>query len=180
MCLGMPRHSRPVYSIGPIRLLKEKEVINHMPSVVHSLPGRTRFHLKSILSPTMIEYFIRSLPYVYSATYTQTTGNVLIHHDPSLSLHTLKKSLRRLCVSKKEEQIRPDPWKKLIPVAVCAAMFLANWYIQRKPFSSVVKNTGHWAAIITSVSTSLDVIKDGIVSLFKNRKANANTLTATS
>ncbi|MCM3676652.1 cation-translocating P-type ATPase [Peribacillus simplex] len=150
-----------------------------MLSVVHSLPGRTRFHLKSSFSPTMIEYFIRLLPCVSSVTYTQETGNVLIHHDPTLSLHTLKKSLRRLCVKKKEEQIRPFSWKKLIPVAACAALFLANCYIQRRQFSSVVKNIGHWAAVITSVSTSLGVIKDGIMSL-KNRKANANTLTAAS
>ena len=79
-----------------------------MPNVVHSLPGRTRIHLKSSLSPTMIECFIRSLPSVYSATYTKKTGNVLIHHDPSLSLHTLKKSIRPLCVKKRSKFIRFD------------------------------------------------------------------------
>jgi cation-transporting P-type ATPase C len=157
-------------------------MINHMFSAVqavHSLPGRTRFHLKSAVSPAMIEYFIRSIPCVYSATYTKETGNVLIHYDPKVSLHTLKKFLQQLCV-KKEEEIRPFSWRKLVPVAACTAMFLANWYIQRSPFSSAVKNAGHWAAVITSVSTSLDVIKDGILSFFKNRKANANTLTAAS
>ena len=110
-----------------------------MLSVVHSLPGRTRFHLNSSFSPTMIEYFIRSLPCVSSATYTQETGNVLIHHDPTLSLQTLKKSLRQLWVKKKEEQIQPFSWRKLVPVVTCAAIFLANWYIQRSPFSLVVK-----------------------------------------
>ena len=74
-----------------------------MLSVVHSLPGRTRFHLNSSFSPTMIEYLIRSLPCVSSATYTQETGNVLIHHDPTLSLHMLKKSLRQIMRQKEGE-----------------------------------------------------------------------------
>ena len=65
-----------------------------MLNVVHSLPGRTRIHLKSSWNPARIECFIRSHSGVYSATYTKETGNVLIHHDRSLSLYTLKKFLR--------------------------------------------------------------------------------------
>ena len=75
--------------------------------------------------------------------------------------------------------MRPFSGEKFMPVAACGAMFLANWYIQRSPVSSVVKNISHWSAVITSVSASLGVIKDGTLSL-KNRKANADTLTATS
>ena len=151
-----------------------------MLSVVHSLPGRTRFHLNSSLRPDMIEYLIRSLPCVHSATYTQVTGNVLIYHDPTLSLHMLKKSLRRLFVKKKAKKTQPISWKKLVPVVACGAMFLANWYIQRSPLSSVVKMTVHRAAGITSIFASIVEIKDGIMSLIKDRKANANTLTAAS
>ena len=137
------------------------------------------FHLNSSFSPTMIEYLIRSLPCVSSATYTQETGNVLIHHDPTLSLQTLKKSLRQLWVKKKATNSTIFMGKTRTCCA-CGAMFLANWYIQRSPFSLVVKNAAHWAAVITSVFTSLGVIKDGIMSLIKNRKANADTLTAAS
>ncbi|MCQ6276239.1 cation-translocating P-type ATPase [Bacillus sp. V3B] len=151
-----------------------------MLSVVHSLPGRTRFHLNSSFSPTMIECFIRSLPHVYSATYTQETGNVLIHHDTAVSFQALKKSLQQLFAKKQKGKIQSFSWEKLVPTVTCTTMFLANWYIQRSPFSTAVKNAGHWAAVITSVFTSLDVIKDGIISLFKSRKANANTLTAAS
>ena len=147
-----------------------------MLNVVHSLPGRTRIHLKSSLNPAMIECFIRSHSGVYSATYTKETGNVLIHHDCSLSLYTLKKFLRPICSKK----IQPLPWRKLVPVAACGAMFLANWYIQSSPVSLVVKRISHWAAILTSVATSLGVIKNGTLSLIQNRKANADTLTATS
>ena len=122
-----------------------------MLSVVHSLPGRTRFHLNSSLRPGMIEYLIRSLPRVHSATYTKETGNVLIYHDPMLSLYTLKRSLRRLFVKKKEEKVQPFSWRKLVPIVACGAMFLANWYIQRSPFSSAVKMTVHRAAGVTAI-----------------------------
>ena len=151
-----------------------------MLSVVHSLPGRTRFHLLSSLRPGLIEYVIRSLPYVHAATYTRETGNVLIYHDPLVSLHTLKMSLRRVFAEKKEEKIQPFSWRKFIPMMACGAMFLANWYIQRSPFSPVVKMAVHRAAGVTGIFASIGEIKDGITSLVKNRKANANTLTAAS
>ena len=149
-----------------------------MLNVVHSLPGRTRIHLNSSLSPAMIEYFIRSHSGVYSATYTKETGNVLIHHDRSLSLYTLKKFIRP--IMQQEGKIQPLPWRKFIPVVACGAMFLANWYIQSSPVSLVVKRISHWAAVLTSVVTSLGVIKNGTLSLIQNRKANADTLTAAS
>ena len=130
-----------------------------MIRVVHSLPGRTRFHLNSSLRPEMIEYFIRSLPCIHSATYTPETGNVLIYHEPLLSLNALKMSLRRLFVKIKEEKIRLFSWRKFVPVAVCGAMFLANWYIQRNPFSSAVKMIVHRAAGITGILASIGEIK---------------------
>lgn len=153
---------------------------SHVFSVVHALPGRTRFHINGSFRPAMIEYCIRSLPYVHSATYTKETGNVLIYYNPIVSLSKLKMSLRRLFAKKKEEEIQPFSWRKLVPVVACGAMFLANWYIQRSPFSVAVKMTVHRAAGITGILASISEIKDGIVSLIKNGKANANTLTAAS
>ena len=148
-----------------------------MLRVVHSLPGRTRIHLNSSLRPELIEYFIRSLPCIHSASYTPETGNVLIYHHPMLSLYTLKRSLR-VFVEKSVEKI--EHWKKFMPIAACGAMFLANWYIQRSPFSPLVKMAVHRAAGVTGILASIGEIKDGIRSLIKNRKANANTLTAVS
>ncbi len=107
----------------------------------------------------------------------QETGNVLIHHDPTLSLYTLKKFIQTNLQQKRFNRFHGE---NLLPVVACRAMFLANWYIQSSPFSLVVKRIRHWAAILTSVFTSLGVIKDGTLSLIKNRKANANTLTAAS
>lgn len=147
-----------------------------MVNVVHSLPGRTRIHLDSSLPPAMIECFIRSHSGVYSATYAKETGNILIYHDPSLPLYTLKTFIKSICSKK----IQPLPWREWLPIAACGAMFLANWYIQSIPFSLPVKRIIHWAAILTSVAASLDVIKNGTLSIIRDRKANADTLTAAS
>lgn len=147
-----------------------------MLSVVHTLPGRTRIHLESTMTPAMIECFLRSCPGIYSAKYTTQTGNVLIHHDRSLSLYKLKRLIQPICGKKIQEL----PWRKLVPIATCGAMFLANWYIQSSPTSLVVKRISHWAAILTTVATSFSVIKSGILFLIQNRKANENTLTASS
>ena len=151
-----------------------------MLSVVHALPGRTRLHLNSSLRPAMIEYIIRSLPYVQSATYTQETGNVLIHHHPAYTLSRLKKALQDVLMQKKETYAQPFSWQKLVPVIACGAMFLINWYSRRHPFSAAVQTAIHRAACITGIWTSRSEIKDGIVSVIRDRKANANTLTAAS
>ena len=151
-------------------------------SVVHSLPGRTRFHINSSMKPAWIEYFIRLFPQVNSATYNQLTRNVLIYHQTTLSVTTLKNYLQQLNLQKEEEQVRDrtSSWRKLLPVVACTAVFLANWYIQKNPFSLVVKTISIRLANVTSIVTSFNVIKDGIMSVLKERKANANTLTATS
>lgn len=151
-------------------------------SVVHSLPGRTRFHLNCSMKPALIEYFIRLLPQVNSATYNQLTRNVLIYHQTTLSVTTLKNYLQQLYLQKEEEQVRARSysWRKLLPVVACTAMFIANWYIQKSPFSLVVKTLSIQSANVTSILASFHVIKDGIMSVLKERKANANTLTAAS
>lgn len=67
-----------------------------------------------------------------------------------------------------------------MPVAACAGVFLANWYIQGGQLGLVWKTASYWAAMDTSIFTSYEVIKDGISNIFKERKANANTLTTAS
>ena len=80
-------------------------------------------------------------------------------------------ALRKLFVKKKEEKFQLFSGKSYVPIAACGAMFLANWYIQRNPFSSAVKMIVHRAAGITGILASIGEIKDGILSLIKERKA---------
>lgn len=154
----------------------------HAVRLVHSLPGRTRFHLNSSLKPALIEYLIRLLPEVNSASYNRVTKNVLIYHQPTLTVHSLKKYLKQLSLQSEEEQVRASSfnWRKLLPVVACTTVFLANWYIQKRPFPLFVKTLLNRLANITPIVTSFNVIKDGTMSVVKERKANANTLTAAS
>ncbi|GAA3312442.1 hypothetical protein GCM10020331_000180 [Ectobacillus funiculus] len=160
-------------------------MINHMFDsirVVHSLPGRTRLQVESSARPASIEGLVRSLPYVYSATYTRETGSVLVYHDVNLSFRSLKTSLTRFCLTqKKKEHKSTFSWKQLTPIAVCTGVFLTNWYIQRSPFALAWKTVSHWTAIAASICTSFWSNKRwNIESFFTKQKANANTLTAAS
>jgi manganese/zinc-transporting P-type ATPase C len=110
-----------------------------MTNVVHTLPGRTRLHVKSTWTPTMIECYIRSFPFFHSAKYTKETQNVLIHHDPTVPLYTLQKLIQPLCTRIKEEKVQMFSWRKFVPSLSCGAMFLANWYIQSSRFNLLVK-----------------------------------------
>ncbi|MGG2092608.1 cation-translocating P-type ATPase [Bacillus sp. S13(2024)] len=148
--------------------------------VVHSLPGRTRLQVKSSDHPAMIESLVRSLPQVFSATYTRETGSLLIYHDVNLSLYNLKIWLTRFLLPEKKIHNGTFSWKQLAPVAACAGVFLANWYIQGSQLGLVWKTASYWVAMATSVFASSEVIKDGISNIFTEKKANANTLTAAS
>ncbi|MCW9133698.1 cation-translocating P-type ATPase [Bacillus paramycoides] len=148
--------------------------------VVHSLPGRTRLQVKSTAQPVMIESFVRSLPQVFSATYTCETSSLLVYHDTALSFSNLKAWLTNFLSFERKVSQHTFSWKQLAPVVACAGVFLANWYIQRSQLGLMWKTAAYWIAMATSVFTSYEVIKDGIVNVIKERKANANTLTAAS
>ncbi|MGE7768319.1 heavy metal translocating P-type ATPase [Peribacillus sp. NPDC096540] len=148
--------------------------------VVHSLPGRTRLQVKSAAQPAMIESLVRSLPQVFSATYTRETSSLLVYHDITLSFSNLKLWLTNFLSFEKKVSQHSFSWKQFAPVVACAGVLITNWYIQRSQFGLMWKAVSYWTAMATSVFTSYEVIKDGIANVVKERKANANTLTAAS
>ncbi|ANS52382.1 ATPase [Bacillus thuringiensis] len=148
--------------------------------VVHSLPGRTRLQVKSTVHPVMIESLVRSLPQVFSATYTCETNSLLVYHDTALSFLNLKEWLANFLSFKRKLNQHIFSWRQLAPVAACAGVFLMNWYIQRNQLGPIWKTVAYWVTMTTSVFTSYKVIKDGIANVVKERKANANTLTTAS
>jgi cation-transporting P-type ATPase C len=146
--------------------------------VAHELPERTRLYLLTKVNACKIETFVRTLPGVISAFYTSTTGSLLVYHQQKISAPQLKHFI--VSFLKKEEQEKKTLWKELVPVAGCLAMFTANFYVQRSPFTLLWKKLFHFGAVVTAVATSFDVIKDGISHIVRKRKGNANTLTAAS
>ena len=125
-----------------------------------------------------VECLFRALPGVYSAVYTRETGSLLLYHERDVSVRRkLLAYAKRFCLQKKKE--KSQAWKHYLHIAACAGVFIANWYASRHPI-------GMWAAVLHKVTvatafiTSFDVIKDGLTNLIKERKPNANTLTAAS
>ncbi len=113
--------------------------------MVHSLPGRTRFHLKSSDSPTMIEYFIRSHSSVYSATYTKETGNVSFI-TIYLSLHTLKNFFNNYA-SKSTRKFDHLHGENLS----CSSLYSyvsSKLVYPKRPFPLAVKQITNWSAVI--------------------------------
>ncbi|MGE7714809.1 heavy metal translocating P-type ATPase [Priestia megaterium] len=145
--------------------------------VAHSLPGRTRFYIPKQLETSHIETWLRSFPGVYSASYNQVTGSLLIYHHITLSLYSLKSFIHKYKHTLKQAACS---WKKAIPIIACGTIFLVNWYLQRSSYPAIVKALSYWLSTFTAISTSYDVIKDGVVHVLKARKGNANTLTAAS
>lgn len=145
--------------------------------VGHSLPGRTRFYIPKHLEINCIEAWTRSFPGVYSASYNALTGSLLIYHNSETLLHNLKSFIQ---MYKQTVTLTRHSWEKFVPAVVSGTVFLVNWYLQRSSFSLLVKAVSHWVSMATVVGTSYGVIKDGINHVVKERKANANTLTAAS
>lgn len=148
--------------------------------ISHSLPGRTRFHLSGVKNHSLIECYFRSFPGVYSAIYTKLTGSVLVYHDFTTSPQNLKKFALSSLKQQPKKQWLPITWTQMAPIVACTAMFVANWYVQKIPLSFASKTAFHWGAMVTAIVTSSEVIKDGFFHLFKEKKANANMLTAAS
>lgn len=152
-----------------------------MLKVIHSLPGRTRIHIKSSYSPPVLESFTRSLPGVYSASYTPETNNMLIYHNAALSSKLLIKALKNLLyVEKKNKKAQDTTFRIMFPVAASGIMLLVNSYLQRNSSSMAIRLFSHRLSVLTAVLSSLEVIKNGMKSLFKDGKPNADTLTAVS
>ncbi|QGQ45696.1 heavy metal translocating P-type ATPase [Metabacillus sediminilitoris] len=155
-------------------------MITNTVRIEHSLPGRTRFYISKVIEPGQIECWLRSFPGVRSAVYTQMTGSILVYHDLEISLVKLRQFIFSFLKINNPSEWLSSVWKQIAPIVSSITMFVANWYIQKSPASIMWKHTFHLGAMVTAIATSFNVIKDGILNLFKEKKGNANTLTAAS
>ncbi|TYR81889.1 cation-translocating P-type ATPase [Priestia megaterium] len=149
-------------------------------SIAHSLPGRTRFYIEKGMDSHIVECWLRSFTGVRSAVYNEITGSILVYHDMTVSLQELKQFIRLFLKMNIKTNELSSAWKQLTPIIACTTMFAANWHVQKSPVSVLWKAAFHRAAMVTAVATSFEVIKDGILHVVKEKKGNANTLTAAS
>ncbi|SDN51415.1 cation-translocating P-type ATPase [Bacillus sp. OK048] len=146
--------------------------------VAHSLPGRSRLTIKSSLRPVLVECLFREISGIYSATYNEVTGSLILYHNCKLTLKKILKYIKLYLLNRKREE--KQEWLHYLSIVVCAGVFFASWYVNRNPLLMIWSPIVHKVVIATALLTSLDVMKDGVLNVLKEHKPNANTLTATS
>jgi cation-transporting P-type ATPase C len=145
----------------------------HKLALIHSIPGRTRFNLGLKYGKgAEIEAIFRSIPFVYSASYTGETGSILIYHDTRV---TWKDLYRTLSNSKKETQE-----KARFPIAevlVCLSAFVFELTRVSPILTQGTTNLLRPSSLAVLYS-SQKIIKNGIVAVMTKGKPNADTLTS--
>ncbi|MGE8205665.1 heavy metal translocating P-type ATPase [Heyndrickxia sp. NPDC080065] len=152
--------------------------MNGEVAVIHSLPGRTRLYIPSELLPVQVECFFRSIKGIYSATYTKETCSLLLHHEQTLSLQSIINFAKTFMSIKISNHI--FSWQQYGSLVSCISVLIIHSAVNRIPILLPLRPILYKTAATTALLSSIDVIKDGITTVFKNRKVNANTLTAAS
>ncbi|MDQ0242762.1 cation-transporting P-type ATPase C [Bacillus fengqiuensis] len=149
-------------------------------TVLHSLPGRLRLRIDTKLPPANIEAWFRSIPGVYSVSYTAVTKSLLLYYNeqfqPKLLMTTVKGWQKR---EKKESQ-EPSIKKRVTLVSICSLLFCAHWFVTRRvtPAFYLALFNRFIAALVLWLS--LPTIKSGVNGLMKEKKLNPDFLTMSS
>lgn len=150
-------------------------------TVLHSIPGRTRIKLYDIEMRTEeIEARIRSIPGIISATYSEITKSVLLHHRYA--------TIPKICLSYlnsffQETQTIPTPSpkvngkgtikKQMKELGVVLGSFIIEklWFSTTMPYALLTPTT------IAILYACRDIIKNGLRNVLK---PNPDTLTTAS
>ncbi len=149
-------------------------------ALIHSIPGRTRLNLgKKFGNGKKIEAFFRSIPSVYSATYTNETGSLLLYHDPQIKWKELFQKDSKV-IAKEELMKSNTPAKAKFPMIEILACFSA--FIIEIVKSSPIPAPGlinlTRPSSLAVLLSSYRIIKNGMLSVLTNGKPNADTLTS--
>ncbi|PLR95526.1 HAD-IC family P-type ATPase [Bacillus sp. T33-2] len=144
-------------------------------ALIHSIPGRTRLKLGvKYGNANEYEAFFRSIPSVYSATYTKETGSLLLYHDPHITWSELFQSTEADHVKHEPRTPTKIP---LIQIIACFSAFMFDLMKATPLQASGLMNLSRPSSIAVLLS-SYQIFKSGIVSILNNGKPNADTLTS--
>ncbi|ETI66337.1 heavy metal translocating P-type ATPase [Neobacillus vireti] len=152
----------------------------HNVTLIHSIPGRTRLSLGvTYANGKEIEAVFRSFPYVYSASYTNETGSLLLYHDDCLTWNDLFLLLGQLfpepeVVEKKEPMNAKIPF---IEILVCFSAFMYETLKAASIPSQGLRNVTKASSLAVLLS-SYNIFKNGFLSVMTTGKPNADTLTS--
>ncbi|EKN69070.1 heavy metal translocating P-type ATPase [Neobacillus bataviensis LMG 21833] len=154
--------------------------MRHNVALIHSIPGRTRLSLGvTYANGKEIEALFRSLPYVYSASYTNETGSLLLYHDDCLTWKDLFLLLGHL-FPRQEVVEKREPAKASIPlieILVCFSAFMFETFKATSVPSQGIRNLTKASSIAVLIA-SYSILKNGILSVMTTGRPNADTLTA--
>ncbi|MFJ5714089.1 heavy metal translocating P-type ATPase [Neobacillus sp. NPDC093127] len=152
----------------------------HNLALIHSIPGRTRLSLGvTYANGKEIEALFRSLPYVYSASYTNETGSLLLYHDDCMTWHDLFLLLGQL-FPRPEAVGKKEPAKAKIPfieILVCFSAFMYETWKAASIPSQGMRNLTKASSLAVLLS-SYHIFKNGFLSVMTTGKPNADTLTS--
>ncbi|WHY85601.1 cation-translocating P-type ATPase [Neobacillus novalis] len=152
----------------------------HKLALIHSIPGRTRLSLGvTYANGKEIEALFRSLPYVYSASYTNETGSLLLYHDDCLTWKELFLLLGQL-FPEPEAVEKKEPSKAKIPfieILVCSSAFIFEMLKTTSLPAQGMRNLTKASSLAVLLS-SYHILKNGFISVMTTGKPNADTLTS--
>ncbi|WP_377912023.1 heavy metal translocating P-type ATPase [Bacillus songklensis] len=144
------------------------------------MPGRLRLRIETKLPSANIEAWFRSIPGIYSASYTPITKSLLLYYDeqfqPHLFLEMLKERKRESKKAKQDLSIK----KRVSLISLCAVLFCTHWMMTKMAapaFYMTLLNRIMGAVVLL---LSLPTIKNGLRGMVKERKFNPDFLTMSS
>jgi cation-transporting P-type ATPase C len=152
--------------------------------LIHSLPGRTRIRLSvQDLTAAQVEAKFRIVPFIYSVMYSRESRSLVLYHDPSIPWKHIKEYIQkrfgRFTNEKPKQGKGQVQVKKHLKDVLCAsaALLFNHLFV---PFSARV-GLGKLINIpaLTVMYISYGIIRSGLQSILRDRRANADTLTAT-
>ncbi|WP_022819446.1 heavy metal translocating P-type ATPase [Fusobacterium russii] len=172
--------------------------------IIHRIRGRIRIKSKALkyISPRLkneIEKQLLQVKYIKSAEITLITGTILLYFEDislsdqnliSLIQNTLNSHIFEICANEKESNAskyvierklqEESPNEILKKIAMTSSLLLYNIFFKRK---SDIVLTGIRRFLnyntLSTISLAMPVIKNGLISLIKNKRPNADTLSST-
>lgn len=157
--------------------------------MIHTIPGRTRFQLAFPgLSAPHVEACCRANPFIFSAVYSETTRTLLLYYDAMVSPKMICQYVRGLfsaglapekrTAENTSKEKAPSPFKR---EAFNIALAMGTYLVDRLFFSGIkpagIMRVVNPVALATFFAAGR-ILKDGFGSLIRDRKINADTLTA--
>jgi cation-transporting P-type ATPase C len=152
-------------------------------TILHRLSGRTRIKVYTDTPSAVIESYFRFVPLVYSASYSVETKSLLLYHDPRISWKDIIQHIKRSRFSQKRKSSetkndQSQMKKNIFRISLGIGAVLLDLMFPSRLMTSGISKFSNFSALAALLS-STEVIKNGINSLLKERRANTDTLTST-